>query len=183
MADSRSRKQSGTPAGGQFAVGVRAESTVQLHAPADPATEVTVPNPDDPFDMPIYEGPAAGAAAKLVPGSYAAFGVDDTDAAYLLTVPDPGRIEWQDAPELGPAGARASIDGTAVTKAMAFTEDDPEDLTRPRQVTMPGATGQVYFSFDDSGWRTFLTGGGHTSVQDTEDAAVRALVAAARRRS
>lgn len=31
---------------------------------------VTIPNPDDPRDMPIYEGDPLKAAARLVPGVY-----------------------------------------------------------------------------------------------------------------
>lgn len=176
MATPRSRKTAGQPTGGQFAVEARAETDVTLHAPADPSTAVTVPNPDDPFDMPIYEGPASGASSRLIPGSYTAYGMDDDQTPYLLTVADPGQIDW--AGDLTSGGVRtATVDGQTVTMTMAHADDDADDATLPRAVRVNGGlAGQVHYSFDDAGWRAFPRDGKH-SVEDTEDAAVRVLVA------
>lgn len=179
MVDTRSRKPQGQPAGGQFAAEARSEADVQLHAPADPSTEVSVPNPDDPFDMPVYEGPAAGASSRLVPGSYAAYGMDDDQTPYLLTIPDPGAIEWSG--DLT-AGRLALVDGRAVTMTMSNGGDDPDDATAPRTVTVDGpVAGQVYYSFDDAAWRAFHKDGPMV-LEDTEDAAVRTLVSSATRK-
>jgi hypothetical protein len=172
---------------GQFAVKGHAEATdVQLHAPADPTTKVSVPDPDDPFAMPIFEGPAAGAGKLLVPGSYTAYGLDDPDMAYLLTVPDPGSVDWALDPVAGTDGQTATVDGVVVTKAMWFGDGDPDDATAPRRVIIGGddaRPGQVYYDFDDAGWWAFgLNGTGDESVEDTEDGAVRALVNATRSR-
>ena len=175
MARTRSRQPQGTPSGGQFATQARSETDVQLHAPADPATEVSVPNPDDPFEMPIYEGPASGAASRLVPGSYTAYGLAD-ETPYLLTVPDPGAIDWQGELTVPPGIRTAVVDGHRVTMAMARRGDDPEDATLPREVSADGRdAGRVAFSFDDAAWRA-STPDGTATVEDTEDAAVRALV-------
>lgn len=48
-------------------------------------TPISVPNPDDPTDMPIYEGPAGEAADRLVPGTYSAEHLHD-GGTYELTV-------------------------------------------------------------------------------------------------
>ena len=182
MADRRSRKQSGTPAGGQFAAGPRSETDVQLHAPADPATEVAVPNPDDPFDMPIYEGPAAGANTKLIPGSYAAYGLDDSETAYLLTVPNQGQIEWT----VHEDGTKdAVVEGVAITTVMLDPDDDPDDDTKLRVVVFaagaPKDSGTYAYDFDAAAWKA--TGPGVSSVEDSADQAVRALVMAHKRRA
>lgn len=183
MATPRSRKSAGQPAGGQFAVEARSETDVQLHAPADPTIEVTVPNPDDPFDMPIYEGPAAGAAARLIPGSYTAYGMDDDSTPYLLTVPDPGAID-RDGDLAHGRPRTATVEGCTVTMAMAYGDDDPEDATLPREVTVDRRdAGQVYFSFDDAAWRALPKDGGQMALEDTEDGAVRALVMDHKRRT
>ena len=165
---------------GKFALKDLAEADVQLHAPADPSTKVSVPDPDDPFGLPIFEGPAAGAGQMLIPGSYTAYGFDDPDMAYLLTVPNPAQIEW--AGDLASDGVRtATIDGRSVTTAMAYAGDDSDDATAPRTVKVNRQpAGQVYFSFDDSGWRASSSDGELVSVHDTEDDAVRALVSAVR---
>lgn len=174
-------------ASGKFAVKGRAEPTdMQLHAPADPTTRVSVPDPDDLFAMPIFEGPAVGAGKLLVPGSYTAYGFDDPDMAYLLTVPDLGSVEWAPAPAAGTDGQTATVDGVVVTKAMWFHGGDPDDATAPRRVIIGGddtRPGQVYYDFDDAGWRAFGPNDmGDESVEDTEDGAVRALVNASRNR-
>jgi hypothetical protein len=162
---------------GKFSLKDLAEADVQLLSPADPRTQVSVPDPDDPFGEPIFEGPAAGAGKSLVPGSYTAYGVEDPDMAYLLTVPNPGHVEW--AGDLTCVTSRtATIDGHRVSEAMVHG-DDPDDATALRNVTVDRhPVGQVHFSFDDAGWRASGPGGGRPSVHDTEDDAVRALVSA-----
>lgn len=180
MATPRSRKTAGQPTGGQFAVEARSETDVQLHAPADPSIEVTVPNPDDPFDMPIYEGPAAGATGRLVPGSYTAYGLDD-ETPYLLTVPDPGAIEWTEHPD----GSRtAVVEGIPARVTLLHPEDDPEDATSWQMVVFepagPATSGTFRFDFDSGLWEAV----GHakwTTREDSADLAVRALALHAKR--
>lgn len=59
---------------------------------------VSVPNPDDPHDWPIFEGPAREAGSRLIAGSYAANiddveGPDDADpVAITLHVDDNGTV-------------------------------------------------------------------------------------------
>lgn len=50
--------------------------------------DITVPNPDDPFGPPIYEGPSAEAGQHLVPGTYAAVHQADSDHIYEVVVDD-----------------------------------------------------------------------------------------------
>lgn len=182
MGTTRRRQPKGAPIGGQFAAEHRHEADVRLHAPADPSTEVTVPDPDDPFAMPIYEGRAADAASRLRPGTYPAFDLHEEDAQgplpYLLEVPDPGQIEWTGALENG--GSRtATLDGRVISTTMRYPQDDPDDLTLPRTVTVDRQPmGEVYFSFDHAGWRA-LARNGDDSVHDTEDGAVRAVAGTA----
>lgn len=172
------RKKGGEPGAGQFTFGViRSETDVKLHAPADPSISVTVPNPDDPFDLPIFDGPASDAAKLLVPGTYTAYGVDDPDVAYLLTVPDPGSIVWTENVD----GTKdATVEGVEVTVGMLDGEADPNDHMAPRVVVFaagsPADSGTFAYDFDlnDGGWKA--TGPGTNSVADSPDQAVRALV-------
>lgn len=171
------RKQSGQPTGGQFTVGARSETDVRLHAPADPTTAVTVPNPDDPFDVPIFDGPAQDAGKFLVPGSYTAYGIDDPDIAYLLTVPDPGAIDWTTNPD----GTRdATVEGVDITVGMLDPGANPDDDTAQRVVVFAAGTpddaGTFAYNFDFAGWRAL--GLGVDTVEDSADLAVRALVMA-----
>lgn len=181
MNDDRSRKQAGQPSGGEFAVKVRSETDVRLHAPADPTTPVTVPDPDDPFAMPIFDGPAADAATMLIPGSYTAYGVDDPDIAYLLTVPDPGAITWTAHSD----GTRdAVVEGVQVTVALFDEEADPEDDTSRRIVVFadgtPNDSATFAYDWDAAAWS--VRGAGLSGTEDTADQAVRAIVMAHKRK-
>jgi hypothetical protein len=154
---------------------------VQLHAPADPTTPVTVPNPDDPFDVPIFDGPAQDAGKHLVPGSYTAYGIDDPDMAYLLTVPDPGAIEWVDN---GDGTRGAVVEGVTVTVGMVSPDDDRDDACTLQSVRFAdgsaGDSGTFAFDFDQASWSA--TGPGLDTFEDTSDRAVRAIVMNHKRR-
>lgn len=45
---------------------------------------VSVPNPDDPLDLPIYEGLASEAYGKLIPGEYRTNDEDDNFRVVLV---------------------------------------------------------------------------------------------------
>lgn len=181
MGTARRRQPKGAPIGGQFAPEHRHEADVRLHAPADPSTEVTVPDPDDPFAMPIYEGRAADAASRLRPGTYPAFDLHEEDGQgplpYLLEVPDPGQIEWTSS---GPNHARvATIDGHQLRIEPVERGADPDDLTVERGLHVDGSEepiGTTRFDFDEAAWATSSDATGTTTVHDTEDAAVRSLL-------
>lgn len=171
------RKQKEEKGAGQFTFAIHTDNGVKLHAPADPSIAVTVPNPDDPFDMPIFDGPAQDAAKMLVPGTYTAYGVDDPEIAYMLTVPDPGSIAWT---EHSDGTKDATVEGVEVTVGMLDSEADPDDYTAARAVVFatgnPDDAGTFAYDFDlnDGGWKAI--GPGVNSVEDSPDQAVRALV-------
>ena len=88
----------------------------------DGDTDITVNNPDDPFDPPLYEGPAKDAHTALAPGMYRAAFVDDqeTIVAARLTVTSTRSTATRTAPSAPPTPAgeptvHHTPTGTAVT--------------------------------------------------------------------
>lgn len=133
-------------------------------AEASIGTPISVPDPRDPTDIPIYEGAAADAAGHLAPGTYTAEHLHDGDA-YELTVRP-----------LGPDALETSIldyDGEtngwiARGHTHPFSQDsligkiavhtDPRDGTR--------VVGNIYVSGDERSWLEHTDGPGasHTGA-------------------
>jgi len=64
------------------------EYPTEVDPPAT-ARDIVVPNPDDRWGPPIYEGPSTAAHDRLAPGPHRAIALDDTDQAiYTLHVLD-----------------------------------------------------------------------------------------------
>lgn len=110
---------------------------------ADP--EVHVPDPDDAFAMPIYEGPASEAHRWIVPGVYPATGLDGTGEFRLVV----GRVG-----ATGTASAAfppAEHDSTILNQIARALEDaadaGPEDVdlreVLDRIDTLVGSTGRA----------------------------------------
>lgn len=52
---------------------------------AEPDEWVSLNNPDDPEDLPIYEGPAGAAGQMLIPGDYTGHGADTNPVSVTIT--------------------------------------------------------------------------------------------------
>jgi len=88
----------------------------------DGDTDITVNNPDDPFDPPLYEGPAQDAHTVLAPGMYRAAYVDDQENIIQarLTVTSTRSAATRTAPSAPPTPAgeptvHHTPTGTAIT--------------------------------------------------------------------
>jgi hypothetical protein len=177
------RVHKGTTSGGQFAATSKDEPSVELHAITDPSLTVTVPDPDDPFGMPIYEGPAADAGGRLVPGMYPAYASDDDDPTdYVLVVPDPAAVVWVDDPSGGTHARRGVVSGVDVMTAFTDPSASDDDVQMWRTVTRVGDTAPLgTTSFDwESGLWLWTDRDGRTGQADSEDQAVTALVRTSR---
>ncbi|WP_029153970.1 hypothetical protein [Microbacterium gubbeenense] len=97
----------------------REELSAMLFA-ADP--DVSVPDPDDPVGMPIYEGPASEAHAWIVPGVYDATGLDG-EGRFRLVV---GRAPIGDGVTASAAFPPAEHDSAVVNEIARILEQDTE---------------------------------------------------------
>lgn len=97
----------------------REELEAMLFA-ADP--DVTVPDPDNPVGVPIYEGPASEAHSWIVPGVYDATGIDG-EGQFRLVV---GRVPVGDEVTASAAFPPAEHDSAAVNKIARILEQDTE---------------------------------------------------------
>lgn len=90
---------------------------------ADP--DVQVPDPDDPVGPPIYEGPASEAHAWIVPGVYAAIGLDGNGEFRLVIGPVPIGHERTASAAFPPA----EHDSTVVNEIARILEQRTESHT------------------------------------------------------
>lgn len=97
----------------------REELSAMLFA-ADP--DVSVPDPDDPVGMRIYEGPASEAHLWIVPGVYDATGLDG-EGRFRLVV---GRVPVGDGVMASAAFAPAEHDSAVVNEIARILEQDTE---------------------------------------------------------
>lgn len=97
----------------------REELSAMLFA-ADP--DVSVPDPDDPVGIPIYEGPASEAHAWIVPGVYDATGIDG-EGQFRLVV---GRAPVDDGVTASAAFPPAEHDSAVVNGIARILEQDTE---------------------------------------------------------
>lgn len=97
----------------------REELSAMLFA-ADP--DVSVPDPDDPVGMPIYEGPASEAHSWIVPGVYDATGIDG-EGQFRLVV---GRAPVGDGVTASAAFPFAEHDSAVVNEIARILEQDTE---------------------------------------------------------
>lgn len=97
----------------------REELEAMLFA-ADP--DVSVPDPDDPVGVPIYEGPASEAHAWIVPGVYDATGLDG-EGQFRLVV---GRAPVGDGATASAAFPPVEHDSAVVNEIARILEQDTE---------------------------------------------------------
>ncbi len=99
----------------------REELEAMLFA-ADP--DVSVPDPDDPVGVPIYEGLASEAHAWIVPGVYDATGIDG-EGQFRLVV---GRVSVGDGATASSAFPPVEHDSAVVNEIARILEQDTEQL-------------------------------------------------------
>ncbi|MGO1664849.1 MAG: hypothetical protein ACTHZ5_13665 [Micrococcaceae bacterium] len=97
----------------------REELAAMLFA-ADP--DVSVPDPDDPVGMPIYEGPASEAHSWIIPGVYDATGLAG-EGQFRLVV---GRVPVGDGVTASAAFPPAEHDSAVVNEIARVLEQDTE---------------------------------------------------------
>ena len=118
----------------------REELSAMLFA-ADP--DVTVPDPDDPVGMPIYEGPASEAHSWIIPGVYDATGIDG-EGQFRLVV---GRVPVGDEVTASAAFPPTEHDSAVVNKIARILEQDTEQhdpaMVLDRINTAVLATGRI----------------------------------------
>ena len=90
-------------------------------------SDVSVPDPDDPVGVPIYEGPASDAHAWIVPGVYDATGIDG-EGQFRLVV---GRVPVGEGVTASAAFPAVEHDSAVVNEIARILEQDTEQHNPP----------------------------------------------------